>query len=514
MTNTSSSFSSTVVIDGSDSESEVQIISEPGTNKRQRHNLSSFVVKTSKNEESKIDNKVALFFYSNNIAFNIAQSKSFKDMMKYLRPGYNPPDRHKLGGELLDEAANTVDQELSNNLKPENCSLTLLLDGWSSIKNDPIIATSIHTGKKSFLLNAIESEPVKKTAEYCAKIACDAIDLCEDQFNKSIFAVCTDNENKMKSMREMLKVKHEKLITYGCSAHYMNLVAKEIFPKELTKHIIEVQKFFRNHHQPHGWLKEKKGLMPQLPSEVRWNSFEECLTTFTNNYHLYIDISTQHEEDFPLNILNILGNVAVYQEANYLKNHLQIVSAALNKLQSDSTNISNAVEIWLALIENPNLTQYKEVFLRRFREAISPAHLVANMTDPKYMGNKLSTNLEEKAEAFLINYNPNFLVPFMAFRIKDNDLYPESMFLDTVTMELSANKWWQLMKMKAKKKLSSNEEFYDFLIKLHNCPASSAGIERIFSSYGLIWSKLRNRLGVEKATKLVKVHKYYRTLDI
>ena len=38
---------------------------------------------------------------------------------------------------------------------------------------------------------------------------------------------------------------------------------------------------------------------------------------------------------------------------------------------------------------------------------------------------------------------------------------------------------------------------------LMNAIASSAGIERVFSPFGLVRSKIRNRLGVEKASKLV-----------
>ena len=40
-------------------------------------------------------------------------------------------------------------------------------------------------------------------------------------------------------------------------------------------------------------------------------------------------------------------------------------------------------------------------------------------------------------------------------------------------------------------------------------PASSAGIERVFSNFGLIQTKLMNIFGVEKAAKLVVC---YRTL--
>ena len=44
--------------------------------------------------------------------------------------------------------------------------------------------------------------------------------------------------------------------------------------------------------------------------------------------------------------------------------------------------------------------------------------------------------------------------------------------------------------------------FIDLMRALHSCPASSAGIERWFSTIGFVWSEVRNRLGVEKAKKL------------
>ena len=37
--------------------------------------------------------------------------------------------------------------------------------------------------------------------------------------------------------------------------------------------------------------------------------------------------------------------------------------------------------------------------------------------------------------------------------------------------------------------------------------ASSAGVERVFSSFGFVHSKVRNRLGIEKGGKLVFMYK-------
>ena len=52
-----------------------------------------------------------------------------------------------------------------------------------------------------------------------------------------------------------------------------------------------------------------------------------------------------------------------------------------------------------------------------------------------------------------------------------------------------------------------------FMVNLHSCPSSSASLERWFSTFGFVWSKTRNRLGQEKAMKLVKIYRALRSDD-
>ena len=47
-------------------------------------------------------------------------------------------------------------------------------------------------------------------------------------------------------------------------------------------------------------------------------------------------------------------------------------------------------------------------------------------------------------------------------------------------------------------------------VTLLNLPSSSASIERIFSNFGIVQTKLRNRLGVEKAAKHVMCYRQLR----
>jgi len=49
-----------------------------------------------------------------------------------------------------------------------------------------------------------------------------------------------------------------------------------------------------------------------------------------------------------------------------------------------------------------------------------------------------------------------------------------------------------------------------FTSSLCACPASSASIACIFSTYGLICSNIRKCLDAKKAEKLVKIYRFYR----
>jgi len=89
-------------------------------------------------------------------------------------------------------------------------------------------------------------------------------------------------------------------------------------------------------------------------------------------------------------------------------------------------------------------------------------------------------------------------------------MYPPNMFTEVVKTTFSASKWWQIIEKKAEKSRSIPAEFCQLMRGLHSAPASSASLERIFSTFGHVWSKQRNRLGPDKAEKLVKAYHYLR----
>ena len=82
--------------------------------------------------------------------------------------------------------------------------------------------------------------------------------------------------------------------------------------------------------------------------------------------------------------------------------------------------------------------------------------------------------------------------------------FPTAYFSGVATA-MSPTQWWR-----AVKGCGVDEKFSDFANNLLSCPASSASIERIFSNFAFVHTKVRNRLGVEKASNLVFCYRMLR----
>ncbi len=75
------------------------------------------------------------------------------------------------------------------------------------------------------------------------------------------------------------------------------------------------------------------------------------------------------------------------------------------------------------------------------------------------------------------------------------------MFHQCVLQGVSPLAWWLSMSEQIHPELS-------LLVRsLFSAVASSAGVERVFSTFGFIHSDVRNRLGVDKAAKLSFIYK-------
>uniref|UniRef100_A0A8D9FE05 HAT C-terminal dimerisation domain-containing protein n=1 Tax=Cacopsylla melanoneura TaxID=428564 RepID=A0A8D9FE05_9HEMI len=98
---------------------------------------------------------------------------------------------------------------------------------------------------------------------------------------------------------------------------------------------------------------------------------------------------------------------------------------------------------------------------------------------------------------YVQEYDPNAMADLLKYRAQTAPFHaylftPESTIVKPVVWWMSQKRWL-------------HEGTNQLAEQLCTAVASSAGIERLFSTFGLVLSRVRNRLGTEKAAKLVTI---------
>ena len=95
--------------------------------------------------------------------------------------------------------------------------------------------------------------------------------------------------------------------------------------------------------------------------------------------------------------------------------------------------------------------------------------------------------------------------------IRDANTFPTSMMNPTLmTRKLGPLRFWRQINTYGDRMQNVPKGFGRLMESLQTIPCSSAGLERTFSSYSIILTKLRNRFSNPRVEKLVKV---YRSFD-
>ena len=286
------------------------------------------------------------------------------------------------------------------------------------IHNTPVIATSLQCEGKSYFLSAVDAGTNKKTAAYCTSVAQEATSTATEQYQCTVTGVVTDNEKKMVAMKQNLHDSNPELTVYGCSAHWLNLLGQYITPAQVINQVVEINKYFRNHHIPGSLLSEiPDSVKPQLPAETRWNSQLTCIDTYIRNRPYMLMIIAKNEELIDPRICSIIHNVGLFNEVKHLQLQLQPVSNGLDRLQSDSSTIADAcaAETWIDLLQNSGLQTYKDKVLHRFQQAMTPTHYLANILHPQYRGKLLLPDRVSSAQDLLFQTTPDMLPDLLSF---------------------------------------------------------------------------------------------------
>jgi hypothetical protein len=325
-----------------------------------------------------------------------------------------------------------------------------------------------------------------------------------------VTAFCTDNEAKMVKMRELLKQTHSHIQTYGCSSHYLNLLGADITVTSVVNQVNTINKYFRNHHIPNALLNEHaEAVKPVIPGATRWNSQIDCLRSYVTNRPFMMLICNNDDNDIDGNTTKLVNDMNLYKNVKHHIEQLQLISVALDKSQSDNCSIADICDIWLSLLEQSELALHKSKILKRIKQALTSSHYLAYMMHPCYLGMRLDEDQRQLGRDLLSIINPN-LTPVLSQLKARVHPFQEFMFSSSYLKQHPTN-WYACVK--AETGIDDLSEFCDTALRFLKMPASAACIERVFSNYSLVQNKIRNRLGGERAAKLVACYRALRGVE-
>ncbi|KAG8175836.1 hypothetical protein JTE90_013386 [Oedothorax gibbosus] len=142
------------------------------------------------------------------------------------------------------------------------------------------------------------------------------------------------------------------ILTYGCSAHILNLLAKDIKISNVKAQVVDVIKYFYNNHFASAKLREAGGKKLQLSSDID-NGIAKKITDFV--------LKCNSLEDYLLRIKPIV--------------------IACDTAQKDKCTISEVVEVWKTFKKKMevcvNLSTRKQIeraVADRYKMEMSQAH--------------------------------------------------------------------------------------------------------------------------------------------
>lgn len=487
----------------------------PSTGSQISTSISKFVIRTSDKDKISFDVQIAKYIYATNSSFAFVEHKEFKKMIQLIRPGYKPPNRDQIGNKLLDKVFNEVNEDIKKILKGK--IVCMAMDGWSNIHNEPIICISVYNLEDEVvcLIDTIETKTESHNAEYLLKLAVESIKKCKS-YGCDVRSMVTDNAANMRKMRLELSTSdlssneysHLDIITYGCSSHILNLLAHDLEDTVIKNKVKQIIKYFKFHHFPAAKYKELGGSSLVLPFDVRWNTMFDCLQSYIDNWPILYKVCVDHRAaiDSKITSMVIDMNLKINTEAFIVK--LKKLSWALDVSQKDNCTIADVVEMLIDLKDffiNEFSTESDEIkiFEKRYDMAIQDVHYLANILHPKYRGQKLNEDQHDSALEYANLYFPTAMSEIISFQAQTSP-FKGYLFSDNAIKNISALIWWKALI----KQNTISKDLTCLVEQLFTSICSSAGIERLFSTFGYVHSKTRNRLGVEKASKLVTIFKH------
>ncbi|KAH7284565.1 hypothetical protein KP509_34G060300 [Ceratopteris richardii] len=175
------------------------------------------------------DKALRRFFFAEDIPFWKVRSPYFLDMVSAIgRVGssYKPPSYHLLRTRHLCDEVRFIEGDLlkfREKWKRFGCSI--VCDGWSDVRNRPIINIMVSCIYGSMFLRSVDTSGEVKTGEYIFEILKEAI---KDVGPENVVQVCMDNATNCVRAGSLVEQEFPHIFYTRCTCHCIDLLFEDM----------------------------------------------------------------------------------------------------------------------------------------------------------------------------------------------------------------------------------------------------------------------------------------------
>lgn len=515
-----------------------------------------FQVKLSKAQISRIESQLVRGAIATNTALNVLSNPEYLKAFQMLNPSFQLCGKTSFRTTVF-ERVSKEERKKVHSVYAGGCYISLSMDGWVTPGHRKwlgvcAISKSIQNGKSTidtrrFEDISLESEnEVVVTRELKAEIN-DVLESIEAGSNKSILgSIITDSHKPNVAAKRKLASLFPNLLFLPCHAHQLNLFAGNILTHRTTKSIvgnaIDLINYFHSHPKQKALLQDiiQKSTGTQLEfvqyGNTRWYShYQMILRLFKAKPHLEEYKRSIQDKDpilkkkIAAKALDTIGATSFWFKLNLISELLRVIVIEIGKSERRTANLSDVVEsfgrIWAFLL---NIYTYQssrfECFpgllndmLVRWKWRLNIYYdvkclVMAHVLNPRLGMRGLNQAVFNKRKVY--NFLQNIADQVDPGLSKDSGKREKLarkfvLYLQQITDgEYSVSQTTDLFSYWS---CQSEIEFQSatFLRKVamfvFSVPASSAGLERIWSSCLINLTSRRRRLKKDKVLKTIQI---------
>ncbi|EED14263.1 conserved hypothetical protein [Talaromyces stipitatus ATCC 10500] len=482
---------------------------------------------TPKSLKETLDRALARAIISGNQPFNLFTQPVMRELLHLLRPNYVPPDRHTIADKILPQLYTECRAKGISELRRIQY-LNITVDETLNINLERVIVMTITTSQRSWFYTLKNMEDQELNAPMIAdwifqQLQAFLTELFGERIDwKVINSLSTDTCPLMRAVSKLLlqkpQLKHTFMIP--CDSHGLQLIFKDLLDmkasktvtvKQIFKEASEIVSFFHNSPLQYARLqkihiKHKNRRQVLIASVItRWGSQYNLLSSVFEMKQSLLEwawIMGNHDTKQLVEVIGTIQSSDFWLLLESLCAILKPLHIAQKESESSNANVMEVIVRWLKLQNDmtttasympldPDIKSYftEGGFEKRAKLQLLPVYWLGYWLDPSRILQPLDAPTEEDIRLLLEPQNA--WVDFLHFRQQGGPFYNA-----TCWQAKDISIFW-LEATDLAPNLASIAK------RLINTIASSAAAERAFSLMNLQHTKIRNRLTVEQAEKLL-----------